>query len=377
MTSQAFELLSDATVVDFSLAVPGSFCSALLAQFGARVTQVVDIGGRDANVSDFSDAYLSDSSIYHPYLVRGKEVVTVDLSTPQGGVAVRGLIDSADVVIEDWQAGRLESVIYGDTVAAPWAGLPVLASVTPYGRRGPLSGVIASELTIFLGGGPGHGTPGLVSSPETMPPLRMGSHQALFVGGLGAAINVISGLLAARRQGIVSTVKVDFSCQEGMANAYRQSLGTYAFYGGGLNRDLAKGRGAGGTVDHRNIRCKDGWFNLAWAGEPQWRALQELLGYPAWMDDGRLKTAARRYQNWELVLPNLESWASEHEKAYLFNICQGYRIPCAPVNEGPDLLELDVFRSRDYWDTTGSQVMPGPATRWRSPQPAEEAPDLS
>jgi crotonobetainyl-CoA:carnitine CoA-transferase CaiB-like acyl-CoA transferase len=106
-----------------------------------------------------------------------------------------------------------------------------------------------------------------------------------------------------------------------------------------------------------------------------WESVKELLGNPAWMDDERLSTPALRYRNWALVLPHLEEWALQHEKEHLFYLLQGYRIPCAPVNGGTDLLASELFASRAFWDDSTGSKMPGMLSRIEhrpSGQSAEE-----
>jgi crotonobetainyl-CoA:carnitine CoA-transferase CaiB-like acyl-CoA transferase len=254
--------------------------------------------------------------------------------------------------------------------------VPIVASITPHGRSGPRRDDLASDLTLFHGAGPGHAVPGLVADPPTMAPLRLGSHQGSFVGGLVAAINVCAAVFARARQTTSAVVTVDVSCHEALVNSYRQSLGTFAYYGGGMGRDLAFGRGAGGMVDHRNLKCKDGYFNLAWGGVQQWDSLKGLLGNPEWMEDQDFATPALRYRNWAKIVPRLEEWAAEFEKEHLFYLCQGWRIPCAPVNEGGDLLAADVLGSRGFWQSVHvdgrTAPMPGlPSRRAYPALPAE------
>jgi crotonobetainyl-CoA:carnitine CoA-transferase CaiB-like acyl-CoA transferase len=337
------------------------FCTALLASYGAAVTAVEDISGHPRSL--FRDTHLATNSVYGAYLGRKKRQVSLDLSTAVGREELSGLVRDADCVVDDWSEDLFDYLSEGSSREPDRERSLVKVSVTPHGHSGPRGGMPASDLTLFHGGGPGHATPGLVSDPDTMPPLRMGGHQGLFVSGLAAAINLSAALFLARRQPTSTIVEVDFSCHEAMANAFRQSLGTFAFYGGGLNRDLSRGRGAGGTAEHRNIRCKDGWFNLAWAGVQWWESVKELLGNPAWMADERLSTPALRYRNWALVLPRLEEWAQQHEKEHLFYLLQGYRIPCAPVNDGPDLLASELFASRTFWDDSTGSRMPGMLSR--------------
>jgi crotonobetainyl-CoA:carnitine CoA-transferase CaiB-like acyl-CoA transferase len=359
--------LTDVRVVDCSVALPGAFCTSLLQQFGAEVTHFEDARGQSQDTkSSFRDEHLSRASIYNPYLRRGKRIVSTDLTTAEGQDSLKQSLCLADVLVEDRKAGLFEETgIDREAILRENPGL-VIVSVTPYGRSGPRSGHPASDLTLLHGAGPGHATPGLVANPSEMPPLRMASHQGALSSGLAAAINVCAAVILRRRNGTKAPLSVDFSCHEAVTNCVRQNVGTFAFYGGGLNRDLARGRGAGGTAEHRNIRCKDGWINMVWAGPQHWDSVAELLGRPEWMNDERLASPGLRYKNWALVLPRLEEWAQQYEKEYLFYVLQGHRIPCAPVNDGADLLEAQVLDSRDYWDRTveGSKhPMPGRITR--------------
>jgi len=353
--------LTGVRVIDCSLALPASFCTSLLRRLGASVTAVEDMSERTEIGSAFLDEQLSRGGVYREYVARQKENVRIDLGSADGKAWLEGVLADADVLVEDWRHGLIDALGLDLSEIVERNPRLVVASVTPYGRTGPRSGASASDLTLFHGGGPGHATPGLVADPETMAPLRLGSHQGSFVSGLAAAINVCAAVLQRRRATPTGPVRVDFSCHEAIANSFRQSLGTFAFYGGGLNRDLARGRGAGGTAEHRNIRCKDGWINMAWAGVLHWECVGDLLGRPSWMADERLTTPALRYKNWALVIPHLEEWALEHDKEHIFYLCQGHRIPCAPVNEGIDLLSAEVLASRRFWDqsTEAGVVLPG------------------
>jgi crotonobetainyl-CoA:carnitine CoA-transferase CaiB-like acyl-CoA transferase len=338
------------------------FCTQLLATYGASVTTVVDLSGEQRTL--FRDTHLATDEVYAPYLQRRKRVLPLDLSLDGGRAELNGLIREADCVVDDWSADLLNYLASGTESGFGRDRSLVVASVTPHGHSGPRREAPASDLTIFHGGGPGFATPGLVPDPAVMPPLRMGSHQGLFASGLAAAVNLSAALLLARRRKEAGIIRVDFSCHEAQTNVFRQSLGTFTYYGGGLNRDLSRGRGAGGTAEHRNVKCKDGWFNLAWAGVQWWDSLKELLDYPEWMEDELLSTPALRYKNWAVVLPRLEEWAQQYDREYLFNICQGYRIPSAPVNEGADLIKSSAFASRDFWDGSAGSKMPGAPSRF-------------
>jgi len=359
-------------VLDCSQSLSAAFCAATLEQMGAHVVHVDVFGGSADTESAFLDAPLSDSENYRDYLGRSGERQRIDLAEPAGRRALSELVSDVDVILEDSRRPLLPTA--GIDVASfdDCRPTPIVASVTPHGRSGPRQDDLASDLTLFHGAGPGHGVPGLVADPRTMAPLRLGSHQGLMVGGLVAAINVVAAVLARDRQPASAVVTVDVSCHEALVNCYRQSLGTFAYYGGGMGRDLAFGRGAGGMVDHRNLKCKDGYFNIAWGGVQQWDSLKGLLGNPEWMEDQDLATPAQRYRNWARIVPRLEEWAAEFEKEHLFYLCQAWRIPCAPVNEGVDLLGLEVLESRGFWQSVSvdGRLMSLPGSPSRREYPA-------
>jgi len=362
-------------VLDCSQSLSGAFCAATLERMGAQVVHLDFLGVPAGTESAFLDSWLRDSEMYRDYLGRSGENHRIDLSEATGRDALRELASRADVILEDSRQPLLLTA--GIDVASFHNGrpAPIVASVTPHGRSGPRRDDLASDLTLFHGAGPGHAVPGLVADPRTMGPLRLGSHQGLMVGGLVAAINVVAAVFARSRQP-AAVVTVDVSCHEALVNSYRQSLGTFAYYGGGMGRDLAFGRGAGGMVDHRNLKCKNGYFNIAWGGVQQWDSLKGLLGNPEWMEDQDLATPAQRYRNWVRIVPRLEEWTAEFEKEHLLYLCQGWRIPCAPVNEGVDVLAQDVLEFRGFWRSEpvdgGPIAMPGLPSRREYPAlPAE------
>lgn len=310
--------------------------------------------------TQFLDEHLSRSPIYDEYINGGKKTVELDLSSEAGRAELQELLGTAHVLVEDWRNELLHEAALDTPSLQHQFPTIIAASITPFGRAGARSDWSASDLTLCHGGGPGFATPGLVADPEQWAPIRLGSHQASFVSGLTAAANICAAAFQQVRDPQRIGMRVDFSCLEAMANVFRQSLGTFAFYGGGLSRDLARGRGAGGTADHRNIRCKDGWINMTWSFVKQWETLKELMGRPAWAEDERLATPELRGRNWAVAVPHIEKWASEYDKQSLFFLCQGNRIPCAPVNGGRELLESEGLSSRSFWDESESGTpLPG------------------
>ena len=124
-------------VVDFSQGIAGPMAAMLLGDFGAEVVKVEPPGGDR----------LKDHPGYHAWN-RNKQVLTLDLATPAGLAAARGMVAGADVALFDHAPGRLESL--GLDAATLTAAHPQLihAWMPPYGTTGRWSGLPAHPLLL-------------------------------------------------------------------------------------------------------------------------------------------------------------------------------------------------------------------------------------
>src|SRR5664279_981090 len=117
--------IGDLVVVDLSALWAGPLVGAVLVQVGARVVKVESTARPEgARVG---------SPVHFATLDRGKESVTVDLTTPLGRTRLRRLVDGADIVITSARPRALEQ--FGlDPVESVRAGRPrVWLMVTGYG----------------------------------------------------------------------------------------------------------------------------------------------------------------------------------------------------------------------------------------------------
>jgi crotonobetainyl-CoA:carnitine CoA-transferase CaiB-like acyl-CoA transferase len=89
---------------------------------------------------------------------------------------------------------------------------------------------------------------------------------------------------------------------------------------------------------------------MSWTGPRPWESLKKIMGNPDWAEEEPFSTPALRGRNWSAAFEHIEEWASDYTKDALFLLCQANRVPCAPVNEGTDLLVSDGLSSRAFWD---------------------------
>jgi len=96
--------LEGVSVLDFTRAVAGPFCTMILGDLGARVIKVEEPGGGD-ETRQWGPPFRGADSTYFLSVNRNKESVTLDLKSPAGVAEARRLAASADVVMENFRPG--------------------------------------------------------------------------------------------------------------------------------------------------------------------------------------------------------------------------------------------------------------------------------
>jgi formyl-CoA transferase len=128
--------LDDLRVVEFGQLLAGPFCGQLLGDFGAEVVKVEDPAKGDP-MREWGREKPHGKSLWWPVVARNKKSVTCDLRRPEGQALVRKLIDTADVVVENFRPGTLER--WGLAPETLWQTNPglIVTRVTGYGQTGP------------------------------------------------------------------------------------------------------------------------------------------------------------------------------------------------------------------------------------------------
>ena len=145
METEAFRPLQGLTVLAIEQAVSAPFCSARLADAGARVIKVERPEG------DFARGYdgvAAGQSSYFVWLNRGKESLILDLTAQHDKEHLRELIARADVLIQNLRPGALERLGFGVEGLRRAHPRLIVCSITGYGESGPLAERKAYDLLI-------------------------------------------------------------------------------------------------------------------------------------------------------------------------------------------------------------------------------------
>ena len=149
MTMADARPLEGLVVVDFSQFLAGPMATLRLADLGARVIKVERpvVGELGRGLVLAEQRLGGQSSLFHT-INRGKSSVAADLKNPNDLDAVRELIASADVVVENFRPGVMGRLgLDPDDLCAKHTGL-VYATVTGYGTDGPWRDLPGQDLLV-------------------------------------------------------------------------------------------------------------------------------------------------------------------------------------------------------------------------------------
>jgi crotonobetainyl-CoA:carnitine CoA-transferase CaiB-like acyl-CoA transferase len=145
--------LSGLTVIDLSRILAGPYCTQMLGDHGARVIKVESPSGDDTRT--WGPPFVEpDTSAYYAGLNRSKENICLDLSRPCDRELLLDLLETADVLVENFKVGTMErwGLGYEDHLANRFPRL-IYARITGYGSDGPDGGRLGYDAVVQASSG--------------------------------------------------------------------------------------------------------------------------------------------------------------------------------------------------------------------------------
>jgi benzylsuccinate CoA-transferase BbsE subunit len=176
--------LGDIRVLDIAGEI-GQYAAKLLADLGADVIKIEPPTGDPVRTLP---PYLNDNpdvSLYWLNLNTSKRGITLNLDTDDGRKLFEKLAATADVIIESYKPGYLDSIGLGYNALAKLNPKIILTSITGFGQTGPHAQYEAPDIVGVAMGGPMW----LAGEPEDPPnqlPWRQGFLSASIIGAAGA-----------------------------------------------------------------------------------------------------------------------------------------------------------------------------------------------
>jgi crotonobetainyl-CoA:carnitine CoA-transferase CaiB-like acyl-CoA transferase len=128
--------LNDLTVLDFSRVLAGPYCAQLLGDYGASVIKVEQPISGDGT-RQWGPPWAGEQSAYFLSANRNKRSLTLNLKSVAGIEIARKLIAQADVLIENFLPGTMDTLGIGYDTAKQINPRLIYCAITGYGQTGP------------------------------------------------------------------------------------------------------------------------------------------------------------------------------------------------------------------------------------------------
>lgn len=318
--------LTGIRVIEFCEIAAGPFCAMLLADMGADVIKVERPAGDAMRlwppVNDgFSENFAS--------INRSKRSVVLDLKSDDGIAAARGLILSADVVVENFRPGVMARL--GLDYAAMSAERPglIYCSISAFGQTGPRATEGGFDLTMQAMAGIMS-----VTGEPGGPPVKCGVPLCDFVSALYGAMGVNAALI--ERHETNKGQHIDVAMLG--ASLAIAALQTSEFFGTGVDPKKL-GSAHPRNAPYQAFQAKDGHFGMAAGNDALWHRVCDVVDLPDLKDDPDYLSPTLRAKNQDRLRDALETVFAEKPVDHWLEAFASAGVPSSPINSYSEALD--------------------------------------
>lgn len=341
-------------VLELGTLISGPFAARLLGDMGAEVIKIEPPGMPDP-LRTWGQAEVDGEHVFWTVHARNKKAVTLNLRTEPGQQLFLELVESADVIVENFRPGTLEKWNLGYDVLADRNPGIVLVRVSGYGQTGPdahragyASVAEAASGLRHLNGFPGG------------PPPRM----ALSIGDTLAGMFAAQGALAAlyRRSVTGRGQVVDTALTESCLAVQESTIPDYDV--GGVVRGPS-GTRLEGIAPSNIYRSADGsWVVIAANQDTVFRRLCEAMGRPELSSDERFVDHVARGRNQDELDAVIGEWAAQRHPDEIIGVLSAAGVISGPINTVAEVIDDPQLNARgmiaDHWDERLGRNVRGP-----------------
>ena len=314
--------LSGVRVVEFCHVIMGPTCGMILGDLGADVIKV-----EPAPHGDNTRRMVGSGAGFFPTYNRNKRSLALDMKTPEGMEIAKKLIDSADVLTENFRPGAMDALGLGYASLREKNERLVYCSLKgflsgPYDQRSALDEVVQMMAGLAYMTGP------------SGRPLRAGASVNDMMGGMFAAIGILAALRERDTTGKGQLVQS--ALYENCAFLVGQHMMQYVVTGKAAN-PMPERLSAWGIYDV--FDCADGQLFLGVVTDTQWKIFCEEFGFTQLFTDERLKTNSMRSNNRELFMPFLREHFAQWKRDVLEAKVAAAGLPYAPIVKPHELFD--------------------------------------
>lgn len=315
-------------VVDLTRVLAGPTCTQMLGDLGAEVIKIERPEAGD-DTRGFAPPYVPNTreSAYFVGVNRNKQSVTVDIARPEGQAIVHKLLETADILVENFKVGALAKYGLGwEQLKERYPGL-IYCSITGFGQTGPYAPRPGYDALIQAMGG----VMSLTGEPEGEP-QKVGIPVADLFAGLYGTIGVLAALRHKQATGQGQQIDI------GMLDTHVAWLANQ-----GMNY-LATGENPPrlgnqhpNIVPYQVFPTADGYMVLSIGNDPTFERFCKNFALEHLLADERYATNAARVANRALVTETMTAVTKTMPTKEWIAKLEALKIGCGPINTLKDV----------------------------------------
>jgi crotonobetainyl-CoA:carnitine CoA-transferase CaiB-like acyl-CoA transferase len=339
MTDVNIGPLAGIRVLELGQLLAGPFTGSLLGYFGAEVIKIESPDGGDP-IRGWREVQ-DGTSLWWYSLGRNKKSVTIDLKTDQGRELAKKLIDTADVVVENFRPGVMEKWGLGPDQFKVTNPKLVYARISGFGQTGPYSkkpgyASVTEGMSGFR----------YVNGFEGEAPVRPNLSLGDTIAGIHTALGIAMALLECNKSGTGQVV--DVALYEAMFNLMEGVVPEYD--GAGIIRQPS-GSTVTGIVPTNTFKCADGKFVVIGGnGDSIYKRLMIAAGYPELADNPAMANNAGRVVHEKEIDVALAAYCATITAKEVIDTLEAVRVPVGPIYNVEDMMNDEHFQARGLFE---------------------------
>lgn len=312
--------LQGVRVLDVSQVMAGPYCSLLLGDMGADVIKIEKPNGGDDS-RRMAPPFLNGESAAFLAMNRNKRGLALDLKQAAGVEIFKQLAARADVIVENFRPGTMESLGLGYTALSENHPELIYCSVSGFGQTGPYRERGGFDLVA-------QGMSGLMSvtGHSGQDPVKVGVPITDLNAGMFAAYGVLTAYIHRLKTG--KGQYIDTSLLEG-GIAYTVWESAILFATGTIPDALGSAHRL--AAPYQAFRTADGFINVGAANQANWEKLCRALERADLANDPRfLDNPSRTLRKQELAAELEKTFITRTMSEWLAQLDEA-GVPAGPV----------------------------------------------
>jgi len=329
-------------VLELGQLLAGPFTTSILGYFGAEVIKIEPPGSGDP-IRTWRVMQDGVSLWWHS-LGRNKKCITVNLRSEKGRDIVRQLAAQADVLVENFRPGTMESWALGPDDLRRTHPELIYARISGYGQTGPYASR-PGFASVCEGVGGFRYVNGFPGEAPVRPNLSLGDTLAAIHSVIGILLACVHRLKGRGNPGQV----IDTAIYEAVFNMMEGVVPEYS--GAGVVREPS-GSTLTGIVPTNTYRCKDGKYVIIGGnGDSIYKRLMNAMGREDLANDPRMANNAGRVQHEKELDAAIAVWTSTISAAEVLEILDSVTVPAGAIFNVVDMVQDEHFKARGLFET--------------------------